>query len=97
MFNTDVDKSVLKAKKIFEDLDPIALTCLYQMAIASKSTAVAMCALFNKISIEDAVKASRTDEEFQIEKFGLVEGAHDLDESFMFTTYGAAKSLINLA
>ena len=64
LFNTEVDKSVLKAKKIFEELDPLALTCLYQMAIVSKSTAIAMCALYNKLSIEEAVRASRTDEDF---------------------------------
>lgn len=48
-YNVDLDKSILKAKQIFNDLDPIALTCLYQMAISSKSAAIALCALHGKL------------------------------------------------
>ena len=66
LYNQQVDKSVLKAQQIVQDLDPVSLTCLYQMAICSKSTAIALCTLFGKLSIEEAVRASRIDEDYQI-------------------------------
>lgn len=97
LYSVDLDKSILKAKQIFQDLDPVSLTCLYQMAISSKSCAIALCSLYGKLTIEEAVRASRIDEDYQIQTFGLVEGAHDLDESFLYTTFGAAKSIINLS
>ena len=78
-------------------MDPIALTCLFQMAISSKSAAISLCTLHGKLTIEDAVRASRIDEDYQIQTFGLVEGAHDLDESYLYTTFGAAKSIVNLS
>ena len=62
--NFELDKSVLKAKQIVQDLDPVALTCLYQMAISAKSTAIALCTLHGKLSIEEAVRASRIDEDY---------------------------------
>lgn len=66
LYSVDLDKSILKAKQIVQDLDPIALTCLYQMAISAKSTAIALCALHGKLTIEEAVRASRIDEDYQI-------------------------------
>lgn len=97
LYSVDLDKSILKAKQIVQELDPISLTCLFQMAISAKSTAIALCALHGKLTIEEAVRASRIDEDYQIQTFGLVEGAHDLDESFLYTTFGAAKSIVNLS
>ena len=97
LYNVTIDPSVLKATQIVQELDPVALTCLYQMAISSKSAAIALCALHGKLSIEEAVRASRIDEDYQIQSFGLVEGAHDLDESYLYTTFGAAKAIVNMA
>jgi len=33
----------------------------------------------------------------QTKRFGLVEGAHDLDEAFIYTTFSAAKTLVNFS
>ena len=66
IYSVDLDKSILKAKQIVQDLDPISLTCLYQMAISSKSCAIALCTLHGKLAIEEAVRASRIDEDYQI-------------------------------
>ena len=39
----------------------------------------------------------RVDEDFQTEHFGVVQGAHDLDEMFIFTQFATAKNIINLS
>ena len=44
-----------------------------------------MCLVHGLITIEEAVKAARIDEDFQTEVFGVVEGAHDLDEAYMYS------------
>ena len=67
------------------------------MATSSKSSAIALCALYGHLTVDECVRAARVDEDFQIERFGLVEGAHDLDEAFLYTTFGAAKSLVDLS
>lgn len=76
--------------QIFKELDPIALACLFHMATHCKSTAIALCTLYGHIPIEEAVLASRVDENFQVSKWGAVDGAHDLDEANMHTVFGSA-------
>jgi chaperone required for assembly of F1-ATPase len=52
--------------------------------------------LRDEISIEDAVKIARVDENYQTSHFGKVEGAHDYDEAATLTTFATAKNVINL-
>lgn len=52
--------------------------------------------LRNELSIKEAVDISRVDENYQSEKFGRVEGAHDFDEAHALATFGTAKNVINL-
>jgi ATP synthase F1 complex assembly factor 2 len=91
------DKSVKKVKNVTEALDPLALTCLFQMCQSTRSSAVGLCILHDKISIEEGVRAARVDEDHQTAKFGVVEGAHDLDEAYLYTTLSSAKNVVNLA
>lgn len=89
--------TVSTVRDIVTSLDPLALTCLFKMTQSSKSAAISLCTLYGHLTVEQAVKAARTDENFQIEKFGLVEGAHDLDETNLYTTFTSAKTIVNLA
>ena len=49
------DKSVKKAKQVFDALDPIAMTCAYQVSQSTKSSAISLSLLHGKISVEEAV------------------------------------------
>jgi chaperone required for assembly of F1-ATPase len=49
------------------------------------------------LSIEEAVRLSRIDEDHQTSTFGVVEGAHDLDEAYLYSVFSTAKNLSNLA
>ena len=74
------DVSILKAKSILEEMDPLALHCLYMSACHSQSAAVSLLHLNGLISSEEATRASRIEEDFQTSRNGFVEGAHDLEE-----------------
>ena len=95
--STVPDKSVTKVKNVTEALDPMALTCLFSMCQSTRSSAVGLCILHDKISIEEGVRAARVDEDHQTAKFGVVAGAHDLDEAYLYTTLSSAKNVVNLA
>ena len=91
------DKSIKKGEEVFASLDPWALQCLSLITKAAKSTAIGLCTMSGHLPIEVAVKASRVDENFQVKHFGLVEGAHDLDETVVFNEMLAAKTVSNLS
>lgn len=49
------------------------------------------------VSVEEAVRYSRIDEDFQTKYFGIVEGAHDLDEAYAYSVFSTAQSLVQLS
>lgn len=67
------------------------------MAICSKSSSIALSLIHGHISIEEAVRSARIDEDFQTERFGMVQGAHDLDEAYLYSVFSTAKNIVNLA
>jgi chaperone required for assembly of F1-ATPase len=82
---------------ILENLDPFVLVSLYTITVSAKSSGIALALMMNKnLSVEDAVKISRVDENYQASHFGRVEGAHDFDEAQTLTTFATAKSVVNL-
>ncbi len=92
------DQSVLKLKPLLAKLDPWVLTSLSSLAQTSKSTALSMAFLLtDEISITDAAKISRLDENYQSQVFGRVEGAHDLADANTLTTFATAKTVLNLS
>ena len=79
-------------------LDYLSRNSLYQATITSKSSVVALALIHaNIITIEEAVRHSRLDEDYQIKHFGMVEGAHDLDEAYMYSVFSVAKTIISLS
>jgi chaperone required for assembly of F1-ATPase len=59
---------------------------LLSLVVASgdlKSCSLAMLMLEGVISVEDAFKASRMEEDYQAGLYGRVEGHHDLDEGII--------------
>lgn len=50
-----------------------------QLSSACKSVCMAIGGIEGHCSIHDLLKASRVEEDHQIEQWGLVEGGHDID------------------
>ena len=57
----------------------------------SKSLIISLATLDYQISTHDAILASRVDEEFQLERNGMVKASHDIDiEDFNVKFYSTA-------
>ena len=81
---------------VLDKLDPLSLNSVFQSAVCSKSAAISLAVIHGHISIEEAVRASRIDEDYQTQHFGVVEGAHDLDEAYLYSVFSTAKTITNL-
>lgn len=91
------DSSVTKIVPLLRTVDHYVLFSLYTVAQQAKSTAIALAFLLkNEISIEEAVRIARVDENYQTSHFGRVEGAHDYDEASTLATFATAKNIMNL-
>jgi ATP synthase F1 complex assembly factor 2 len=76
---THPKKSVEKIEKIVNSLDHFSLTCLQSATMECKSLVIALAMLLRHLSVDQAIVASRIEEEFQTEVWGVVEGGHDMD------------------
>jgi len=92
------DKSVSNIVPVIEQLDPMVLNSVHQIANLSKSTSLALMLIYQpQLSLKDAIKIARVDEQHQQSVFGSVEGAHDIDEALMSAQFHAARQLVLLA
>lgn len=53
------------------------------MASVYKSTTLALCVVDGFVTYEEAFWLSRIEETYQAQRFGYVEGSHDMDESYL--------------
>jgi ATP synthase F1 complex assembly factor 2 len=65
--------------KMLRGLCDYELAALDAVGGVCKSTLISMNVLNGNISVDDAVAASRIEEDMQMDKWGLVEGGHDID------------------
>jgi ATP synthase F1 complex assembly factor 2 len=72
-------QTVDKIAKIVNSMDHFTLTCLQSATMECKSLVIALALVLRHINIQQAVIASRLEEEFQVEIWGAVEGGHDMD------------------
>jgi len=68
------------------------------VTICSKSSAIALALILGQsLDIEQAVRLARIDEDYQTKYFGVVEGAHDLDEAYLYSVFSTARNIVNLS
>lgn len=72
-------ETVARVRGVVESLDSFSLTALQCATMESKSLLLALALLAREYSLEKCIAASRVEEEFQIEIWGVVEGGHDMD------------------
>lgn len=71
--------SIARMVTLVEALDPAALTALQCATMEAKSLVMGLAVVLGRMTPKEAEVASRLEEEFQMEQWGLVEGGHDLD------------------
>lgn len=71
---------VEEAERRLERMDAWNLTLMQSVTMEAKSFFVGLAVVEGVLTAEEAIEASRVEEEFQIEQWGLVEGGHDMDQ-----------------
>ncbi|CAM9550967.1 unnamed protein product [Phaeothamnion confervicola] len=82
-----------RCREVLEAMDPWALTAVQSVTMECKSVGIALALALRQIDVDEAFEAARIEEEFNIEVWGLVEGGHDLDQSFARVQLTAASTL----
>ena len=77
-------------------MDKYALTAVDFAVRASKSSIISLALWRGQLSAEDAVAATRLTENFQTERWGVVEGGHDLDEANLAIKLAASSVFLRL-
>ena len=62
-----------------------------------KSVSLGLLALNGDITMDDAIRYSRIEENCQIEEYGLVEGAHDIEQAQLEVNSYSCKLVFDLA
>ena len=67
-------------KALVHSLDPHTMACLQTTCMECKSIVLGMAyVLYGHLSVDELRQASRVEEEFQVDIWGVVEGGHDMD------------------
>ncbi len=70
---------ITRLHRVLNNMDPFMLACLQCATMECKSLVLGLALLGRGMSLEQAKQASRLEEEFQVEIWGVVEGGHDMD------------------
>lgn len=87
-----------KVEYILRKLDNNTLTLCNIITSECKSIILALNFIFDLLTLEQIVTASRIEEEFQVEIWGVVEGGHDMDRLNNSVNLSSAKffsSMVN--
>jgi ATP synthase F1 complex assembly factor 2 len=85
-----------KVEAIVHMLDPFSLACLQCMTMESKSIVLSMAHLLGHLNLDQLKEASRIEEEFQVEIWGVVEGGHDMDRLNNSVSLSSASTFFGL-
>jgi ATP synthase F1 complex assembly factor 2 len=77
-------------------MDAFELTATFNAAASAKSLLIGMSLIRNVISIDEATRAARTEEDASIEEWGLVEGGHDVDQADIVVRLAAPRTMMSL-
>ena len=97
IFGASPPESVIaEAKKRLNSMDAFELTATFNAAASAKSLLIGMSLIRNVISIDEATRAARTEEDASIEEWGLVEGGHDVDQADIAVRLAAPRTMMSL-
>ncbi|XP_062105561.1 uncharacterized protein LOC133817160 [Humulus lupulus] len=79
-FGGKQDDGLLKAvENVLKNTDDCELASIDALASAAHSLVIALGIFRGKLEIEEAIELIRLEEDLQVDKWGLVEGGHDVD------------------
>lgn len=90
------EETIAKFRTVLERMDHFSLACVQGVVMECKSIVLAFSFLSGYLTLEQAKIASRLEEEFQVEIWGLVEGGHDMDRLNNSVNLSAASFFFSL-
>ncbi len=78
------------------DLDLWHLAAAEQLTASCKSVVLATALMRGRVTAQEALDASRLEEDYQIEDWGMVEAGHDLDIADLGTRVAAPAVMVRL-
>lgn len=73
------EKTIQRIETILSRMDHFSLACLQSATYECKSLVLGLAYIARNLTLEQVKMASRLEEEFQLEVWGVVEGGHDMD------------------
>ena len=80
--------------QVLRSLNDAELCALYSITTVCKSLSIGMAVIKRFITIDEAVAAARTEEEYQIKLWGMVEGGHDVDRAHIRVQVSSASTFL---
>ncbi|XP_030953717.1 ATP synthase mitochondrial F1 complex assembly factor 2 [Quercus lobata] len=92
------EDGLIKAiENLLKKTDDCELAAIDAMASAAHSLIIAIGICRGKLQIEDAIELIRLEEDLQVDKWGLVEGGHDLDIADLKVQISSAAVFLGLS
>eukprot|EP00904_Undaria_pinnatifida_P006513 jgi/Undpi1/2992/HiC_scaffold_14.g06369.m1 len=87
-------EALFRARELLESLDEWALSAVQSVTMECKSLLIALALVLRKTTAEKAFDAARLEEEYNVERWGMIEGGHDMDRANTTLTLTAASTLM---
>lgn len=98
IFGGKQDDGLVKAiENVLKRTDDCELAAIDAMAAAAHSLVIAIGIFRGKLQIEEAIELIRLEEDLQVDKWGLVEGGHDLDIADLKVQISSATVFLGLS
>lgn len=97
-FGGKQDDGLVKAiENLLKKTDDCELAAIDALAAASHSLVISIGIFQGKLQIEEAIELIRLEEDFQVDRWGLVEGGHDVDVADLRVQISSAAVFLGLS
>ncbi|KMT11568.1 hypothetical protein BVRB_5g108850 isoform A [Beta vulgaris subsp. vulgaris] len=97
-FGGEQDEGLVKAmESLLKKADDCALATIDALTSASHSLIISIVVVRGRLQIEEAIELIRLEEDLQVDKWGLVEGGHDVDLADLKVQIASAAVFLGLS
>ncbi|KAK9675369.1 hypothetical protein RND81_11G003500 [Saponaria officinalis] len=97
-FGGKQDEGLVKAvESLLKQADDCELAAIDALTSASHSLTIAITIIRGRVQLEEAIELIRLEEDLQVDKWGLVEGGHDIDVADLKAQISSAAVFLGLS
>lgn len=98
LFGVKQDEGLVKAvETVLKKTDDFELAAIDALAAVAHSLIIAIGLFKGQLSIEQAIELIRLEEDSQVDRWGLVEGGHDIDIADLRVQISSAVAFLGLS